>query len=146
MIKKKELSILVIGTVILVAAYFYLDTSNTLFGVISDKITPVNWDEVKPREIVKNSIPIELLETNGHSCKGTAKTFDGIINHQYFVRGAELAEKLHYDIDAKTLIIPCDELKGEKSRLNVWYVVEESPKHSLKYEYFVTPWNEQEFP
>ena len=66
MIKKKELSILVIGTVILVAAYFYLDTSNTLFGVISDKITPVNWDEVKPREIVKNSIPIELLETNGN--------------------------------------------------------------------------------
>lgn len=49
MIKKKELSILVIGAVILVAAYFYLDTSNTLFGVISDKITPVNWDEVKPR-------------------------------------------------------------------------------------------------
>ena len=146
MVKKKELSMLVIGAVILVASYFYLDTSDTLFGVISDKITPVNWDEVKSREIVKNSISIELLETNGNSCKVTAEAFDLIIDHKYFVRSSELAEKLHYDENTNTLTIPCDELKGEKSRLNVWYVVEESPKHSLKYEYFVTLWDEQKSP
>lgn len=140
--KKKEISILAIGATLLVIAYFYLDTSNTLFGVITNPITPVNWDEVRPREIVKNSIPIQLLEKNDNSCKVSAETFDLIINHQYFVKSAELADKLKYDSDAKTLIIPCDKLQGDKSWLNVWYVIPEAPKHALKYEYFVTQWEE----
>ena len=31
-----------------------------------------------------------------------------------------------------------DKLKGESSALHVWYVLEGSPKHAAKYEYFVT--------
>jgi len=31
---------------------------------------------------------------------------------------------------------------GEKSRLNVWYMLEESPNHPTKYEYFITEWEE----
>ena len=34
-------------------------------------------------------------------------------------------------------------LEGDKSRLNVWYVIEESSTHSKKFQYFVTPWEEE---
>ena len=75
MVKKKETTYLIIGAVLLVAAYFYLDTSDTLLGVVEDRFSPVNWDEVQPRDIVKNSIPIELLDTNGNSCTVIGENF-----------------------------------------------------------------------
>jgi len=141
MVKKKETTYLVIGAILLVAAYFYLDTSDTLFGVVSDQFSPINWDEVHTRDLVKNSIPIELLDTNGNSCKVIAENFVMITNSPYFERNHEVTEKLQYDAQEKTLVVPCDELQGEKSRLNVWYVVEESAMHSLKWEYFITAWD-----
>ena len=141
MAKKKEISILVIGAVLLVAAYFYLDTSDSLFGVVFNQFEPINWDEIFERNIVKNSIPIELLDTNGNSCTVTGENFEMITAHEYFVRDNEVTERLQYDSQEKTLIVPCDELQGEKSRLNVWYVVEESINHSLKWEYFITAWD-----
>ena len=141
MAKKKEISILVIGAVLLVGAYFYLDTSDSLFGVVTSSFEPVDWDEVLPRNIVKNSIPIELLDTNGNSCTVTGKNFVMITQHQYFIRNQEVTEKLQYDVQEETLVVPCNELQGEKSRLNVWYVVEESPKHPMKWEYFITAWD-----
>jgi len=141
MVKKKETVYLVIGAVLLVAAYFYLDTSDTLFGVVSDPFLPLNWDEIHPRDIVKNSIPIELLETNGNSCTVTGKNFVMITAGPHFDRNHEVTEKLQYDAQEMTLIVPCEELQGEKSRLNVWHVVEEAPTHSLKWEYFITAWD-----
>lgn len=141
MVKKKETAYLVIGAVLLVAAYFYLDTSDTLFGVVSDQILPVNWDEVHTRDTVKNSIPIVLLDTSGNSCTVIGKNFEMITNSPYFDRNHEVTEKLQYDAQEETLVVPCDELQGEKSRLNVWYVVEEAPQHGLKWEYFITAWN-----
>lgn len=134
---------LIAGAIMLVLAYFYLDTSDTLFGVVEDKFTKVDWDQVKPRDIVKNSIPIELLETNGSSCKVSGETFFMIIDHPYFVKYQEVSDQLEYDKEEGTLIVPCEQLQGEKSRLNVWYVVEESPVHSMKWEYFITDWNEE---
>ncbi len=65
-----------------------------------------------------------------------------IIDHQYFVRSDELANKLQFDRENQTFILPCDELAGEKSRLNVWYVIPEAKKHAEKYEYFITEWEE----
>ena len=109
---------------------------------ILEPYTEVNWDEVLPRNIVKNSIPITLLEDYGGKCKVSAQNFDKILSHNYFVKDKELALKLDYDNENETLVLPCDLLKGEKSRLNVWYVVEESPKHSKKYQYFVTAWED----
>ena len=141
MAKKKEISILVIGAVLLVGAYFYLDTSDSLFGVVTSSFEPVDWDEVLPRNIVKNSIPIELLDTNGNSCTVTGKNFEMITAHNYFIRNQGVTEKLQYDVQEETLVVPCNELQGEKSRLNVWYVVEESPKHPMKWEYFITAWD-----
>lgn len=113
-----------------------------MFTGFIEQFTPVDWSEVKEREIVKNSIPIILLERNSENCLVTAEKFDYIINFSAFVRAEEMAKKLQYDRNGKTIILPCNELQGDKSRLNVWFVIKEAPKHATKYQYFITPWNE----
>ena len=141
MVKKKESAVLIIGAVLLVSAYFYLDTSESLFGVAINQLEPLNWDEIFPRNIVKNSIPIELLDTNGNSCLVTAENFEMITSFHLFVRSHEVTEELQYDAQEKTLIMPCDELQGEKSRLNVWFVIEEDKGHPNEWKYFITAWD-----
>ena len=143
MVKKKEITYLIIGAVLLVAAYFYLDTSNSLLGVIIDPLNPVAWDEIATRSIVKNSIPIELLDKNGNSCTVTGETFAMILDHPYFIKSNEISKKLQFDSQEKTLVVPCEELQGEKSRLNVWYVVEDSQQHAMKWKYFITAWDDK---
>ena len=56
------------------------------------------------------------------------------------MRSAELANELNFDRDSATLTLNCNLLAGEKSRLDIWYVTEESGKDSKKYEYWITPW------
>ena len=108
MVKKKESAVLIIGAVLLVSAYFSLDTSESLFGVAINQLEPLNWDEIFPRNIVKNSIPIELLDTNGNSCLVTGENFEMITSFVYFVKSHEVTEKLQYDAQEKTLILPFD--------------------------------------
>ena len=140
---KKEQKIFAISMAALVIfAFFYLQRSDSLLGSLLEQFSEPNWDEVAERNIVKNSIPIILLTELDGKCVMTAQKFDVIIEHAYFIRGNELARELNYDSIEKTLMIPCDLLEGEKSRLDVWYALEESPKHSKKYQYFITPWNE----
>ncbi len=141
--KKKEQKIFAISMAALVIfAFFYLQRSDSLLGSLLEQFSEPNWDEVVERNIVKNSIPIVILEELNGKCMVTGQKFDVIFEHPYFMRGDDLARELNYDSDEKTLMIPCDLLEGEKSRLNVWYALEESSKHSKKYQYFVTPWNE----
>ena len=137
---QKIFVIVAIGLVIL--GLFYSLNSGSLFGKFLEQVGPVDWDEVKQREIVKNSIPVTVLEDMGGKCKVHGEKFDMIIDHQYFVRSDELANKLQFDRENKTLILSCEELTGEKSRLNVWYVIPEAEKHATKYEYFITEWEE----
>jgi len=140
---KKTQKIFVIGAAALVIiAALFLQSSDTLFGAFLEQYTEPNWDEVIERNIVKNSIPVTLLEEDGSKCKVKAQKFDVIIEHQYFIRGEELAQELNYDKENETLMLSCELLKGEKSRLNIWYATEESQKHSKKYEYYVTTWDE----
>ena len=140
---KKEQKIFAISMAALVIfAFFYLQRSDSLLGSLLEQFSEPNWDEVAERNIVKNSIPIILLTELDGKCVMTAQKFDVIIEHAYFIRGNELASELNYDSDEKTLMVPCDLLESEKSRLDVWYALEESPKHSKKYQYFITPWNE----
>lgn len=141
MVKKKETVYLIIGAVVLVSAYFYLDTSDSLFESIVKQVEPVKWDEIVPRNIVKNSIPIEVLETNGNSCLVTGETFEMILNHDYFIKNHEVSEKLQYDAQENTLVVPCKELQGDKSRLNVWYVTEDDTRYPTAWKYFITPWD-----
>ena len=140
---KKEQKIFVIAMgVLVILAFIYVPQSNTLFGSFFESFSEPNWNEVSERNIVKNSIPIILLEEQGTKCLVNAEKFDVIIDHQYFVRGNELERELNYDRTDKTLLLSCDLLKGEKSRLNIWYATEEAKKHSKKYQYFITPWDE----
>jgi len=140
---KKTQKIFVIGAAALVIiAALFLQSSDTLFGAFLEQYTEPNWDEVTERNIVKNSIPVTILDEDGSKCKVTAQKFDDIIEHQYFIRGEELAQELNYDKENETIMLSCDLLKGETSRFNVWYATEESQKHSKKYQYFITIWDE----
>ena len=140
---KKEQKIFVIAMgVLVIFVFLYVPQSNTLFGSFFESFSEPNWNEISERNIVKNSIPIILLEEQGTKCLVKAEKFDVIIDHQYFVRGNELERELNYDRTDKTLLLSCDLLKGEKSRLNIWYATEEAKKHSKKYQYFITTWDE----
>ena len=135
-------TILLISIIGLSASIYFYDSSNSLLGQVLDPFESPIWDEVANRNIVKNSIPIILLdETFGGQCKVSAENFELIISHQYFVKSNQLSNELKYDPLEKTLLVSCDKLVGEKSRLHVWYATEEAKKHPTKYEYFVTAWN-----
>ena len=140
--KKGEKIFAIAMAALVIITIIYFQRSDSLLGSLSEQFSEPNWDEVAKRNIVKNSIPVVLLEEQDGKCKVTAQKFDAIIEHPYFIRGNELAQELNYDKEGETLMLPCDLLEGEKSRLNVWYALEESSKHSKKYQYFVTPWNE----
>jgi len=133
------LGIIVIGIVIVFLA---TDTSGSILGKQMESFTAPNWDEVRERDIVKNSIPIELLDETDQGCTVTAEKFHQIIDHHFFVKAEQLAKKLEYDRENNTLVIPCKDIQDEKSRLNVWYATTESSKHAEKYEYFITKWEE----
>ena len=126
---------------LVVSGFIYSFNSNTIFSQFFESFTPINWDEVHERDIVKNSIPIKLIEKMNGDCKVSALKFAMIIDFDLFVRSEELANELKFDREDTTIILPCDELEGEKSRLNVWIAIEESDKHPNKYEYFITPWD-----
>ena len=140
----QKLLALIGGGVIVVLAYFYLDTSDSILDKTIERFEPVNWEEVHARNIVKSSIPITLLSQNGDKCTTSACLIDAILDHDYFVQNANLASDLHYDAEKETIVVACDQLKGEKSRLNIWFVTEESSTHATKYEYFITEWESAE--
>ena len=133
------LGIIIIGIVVV---FFVTDTSESVFMQSMEPFTAPNWDEVRERDIVKNSIPIEILDETNQGCIVIAKKFYQIIDQNYFVKSDQLVNELKYDRENNTLIIPCEFIQDEKSRLNIWYVITESPKHAEKYEYFVTEWEE----
>jgi len=148
--KKKEIIFFIGMVIIVIAGFFYVQDKNTMFTQLtgqvseqlSEQLSDVNWNEVTQRNIVKNSIPIVLITDHGDQCIVDAGDFNLIIDHNYFERSGDLIRELNYDRENNVLTIACYMLQGEKSRLNVWYVVEESETHANKYEYFVTAWEE----
>ena len=139
--KKNDLMFLIAIGIVIILVLIYMPIEKSMFGVFLEQFSKVNWNEVKERNIVKNSIPIIFLEEKGSSCIVNADNFDLIISHEYFERSADLERELNYDSESETLLVSCDLLDGEKSRLHVWYALKESEKHATKYEYFITPWN-----
>ena len=132
--------VLVIGVAIaIILAYFYLPWEDSFFGLLVDNFLPLNWDEILPRNIVKNSVIIELENEENGMCTMSTRKFIGIVEHDYFIKSEEFINKVQYDKESETVTLPCDELPGEQARLHVWYVKEEAPKHGTKYEYFITP-------
>ncbi len=139
--KKNDLMFLIAIGIVIILVLIYMPIEKSMFGVFLEQFSKVDWNEVKERNIVKNSIPIIFLEEKGSSCIVNADNFDLIISHEYFERSADLERELNYDSESETLLVSCDLLDGEKSRLHVWYALKESEKHATKYEYFITPWN-----
>ena len=139
--KKNDLIFLIAIGIVVILVLIYMPIEESMFGVFLEQFSKVNWNEVKERNIVKNSIPIIFSEEKGSSFIVNADNFDLITSHEYFVRSADLERELNYDSESDTLLISCDLLDGEKSRLHVWYAIKESEKHATKYEYFITPWN-----
>jgi len=139
--KKNDLIFLISIGIVIILVLIFVPIEKSMFGVFLEQFSKVNWSEVKERNIVKNSIPIIFLEEKASSCIVNADNFDLIISHEYFVRSADLERELNYDSESETLLVSCDLLDGEKSRLHVWYAIKESEKHPTKYEYFITSWN-----
>jgi len=141
-LKNRDQKIFVlVASGLVVVGFFYSFYSNTIFSQFFEEYTPVNWDEVHDRNIIKNSIPIELIEKMNGDCKVSVEKFFMIVDHEPFIRSKELVDKLQFDRENHTIILPCDKLEAEKSRLNVWIAIEDSDKHPNKYEYFITPWD-----
>ena len=132
----------VVGMAALVVfAFFYMQDKNSLLSEFFEFYAPPDWDEVSPRDIVKNSIPITLLGMDGKDCAVEAMRFDSIIDHRYFVKGEQLANELNYKRELNRLTVPCEELDAEKSELVIWYATEEAGKHATKYQYWIKEWN-----
>jgi len=133
--------IILIPIVLAVIVVFFLFTNpieNTLLGSQLEKFTSVDWSEVKERDIVKNTVPIELIESQDITCKVYAEKFYLIVDHDYFTNSKKLINELDFDNSTSTLFLPCEELSYDSPALHVWYVLEESDRHSGKYEYFIT--------
>ncbi len=139
--KKNDLMFLIAIGIVVILVLIFAPIEKSMLGVFLEQFSKVDWNEVKERNIVKNSIPIMLLEEKDSRCIVNADDFDLIISHEFFERSADLERELNYDSDNETLLFSCDLLDGEKSRLHVWYALKESEKHATKYEYFITPWN-----
>lgn len=139
--KKEETFFLIGAAGLVIIGLLFIPLDYGYLGIIIDSILPLNWDEVREREIVKNAIPINLLDEDGENCKVTADRLDAIIDQVSFVRSSEFESQVKYDREDSTAIFPCDMLKGEKSKLTMWYVDEEGPKHPTKFEYWITDWN-----
>ena len=140
---KKQEKIFVLGAAVaLVIIFVFGPWQNSYFGLLVESITGPNWDELSPHDIVKNEIPLTLLEKIDGSCKMFAENLGNVITHQYFIRGQEFANKVSFDPKNDTIIIPCEMTEGERSRLHVWYVKEEATRYGGDFKYFVTPWND----
>jgi len=140
--KKQEKIFVLVAAAVVIVVFIFVPWSNSYFGLLLDTFTGPNWDELNPHDVVKNVIPITLLEKTDNNCKMSAENLDNVIEHQYFIRGKEFAQTVKFDAKNSTVVLPCEIIDGEKSRLHVWYIKEEAPRHGGTYKYFVTPWND----
>ncbi len=141
MASRKEKYFVVGMAALVVFAFFYMQDKESLVSEFFDRFTSPNWDELSLRNIVKVSIPITLLESDGSNCKVEAMRFNDIIDHPYFVKGEQLADELNHDREQNTITITCVKLDAEISELVIWYATEEAGKHATKYQYWIKEWN-----
>jgi len=142
MTKRQEKIFVIVAVALVIFGLFYFPLSNSYLGYLIQPLMEPNWDEIHPKFIVKNSVMISLVEKENSNCKVLAERFGGITAHKFFIKGEELVKKLNFDSDNETIVLPCDLLHGDQSRLHIWYVIDESPNDQNKYRYFVTELNQ----
>lgn len=140
--KRQEKIFVLVAVAIVIAIFIFTSWSNSYFGFLVDTVIGPNWDELNPHDVVKNVIPITLIEKLDNNCKMSAENLENVIGHQYFIMGEEFAKAVNYDIKNKTIVLPCEMIKDEKLRLHVWYIKEDAPRHGGTYKYFVTPFDD----
>jgi len=135
--KKKDIAVLIVSITIAGIILTNVSSNDTILGTILESSLEPEWEELPPRNIVKNTIPITLLERN-NECLVTAKLLDKIIEQEDFTQGDKLANKLNYDDKEQTIKIRCEELVGETSNLHIWFIIPDSPKYADRFTYFIT--------
>ena len=100
---------------LVIFGFIYALNSDTLFGTFLESLKPVKWNEIISRNIVKNAIPIEILEIQNGICNIKAENFELILNAPEFNKSQELARELNYDNSTKTIKMSCDKIPGEKT-------------------------------
>ena len=135
--KRDDIIFLSIAIIVAGIIFANISSEDTIFGVLIDPIIEPKWDELKPRDIVKNTIPIKVLERNG-DCLVSAEKLDLILDHEDFIQSDKLDRKLNYDREKNTIKIVCDKLIDDVMNLHVWYVIPEASKDAGKFTYFIT--------
>ncbi|HII36289.1 MAG TPA: hypothetical protein HA319_04500 [Nitrosopumilaceae archaeon] len=136
--KKQEKIFVFVGAGVFIAVLIFVPWSNSYFGLFVETFLEPDWNEISPHDVVKNVIPITLIKKTDNICEMFAENLDNVIDHQYFVRGKEFAQSVRFDAKNKTVVLPCEMIDSDKSRLHVWYIKEEAPRHGGTYKYFVT--------
>ena len=139
MASKNEKIFVVATSILVIIGLVYSFSNETLVGSVLNP-EELNWNDVHPRHIIKSSIPITLLDSDGEECRVSAQNFDRITKHAEFIKGKQLEEKLSYDVNNETLLFPCGDITDEKLRLVVWYVSPASDKFPGEYDYFLKEW------
>lgn len=128
----------IMASVGLLIVLLFVPLSESYLGFLFDIFSEPEWNDISLSYLVKNSIPITLIESKNNVCIMSAQNFDKILSPDYFIRSNDLANILNFNKIEKTITISCDELIGKQSTLNVWYITEDSPKHAGKFQYFIT--------
>ena len=135
--KKDDIVFLSIAIIVAGIILINITSEDTILGVITESIREPKWDELKPRDIVKNTIPVKVLERNG-GCLVSAEKFDLILDHGDFIRSDKLERQLNYDRERNTIKIACEKLIDDAMNLHVWYVIPEASDSTEKFTYFIT--------
>ncbi len=59
--RDQKILVIVAAGLVVLGLYYSLNTENSMFNQFLEQVGPVDWDEVHPRDIVKNSIPVTVL-------------------------------------------------------------------------------------
>ena len=135
--KKDEVIFLIIAIVVAGIILVNISSADTILGVITDQIYEPEWDKLKPRDIIKNTVLIQVLERNGN-CLVSAEKLNLALDHQDFIYGEKLGKELNYDRKEKTINISCDKLIEDEMNLHIWIVIPEAPKYADRFTYFIT--------
>jgi len=142
MSKRQEKIFVLAAASIVIVALFYFPISESYLGFLLKPFEEPDWETIHPKYIVKNSLVISLIESDGENCKLSAKGLNNIVGHQFFTQAEDFSNKVNFEKNSETIKLPCKVLSEDESRLHIWYVTEDSPIFSNIYKYNVSPLSE----
>jgi len=135
--KKDDIIFLSIAIIVAGIILVNIVSEDTILGVITESFREPEWDGLKPRDVVKNTIPITVLEKNGN-CLVSAERLDIIFDHTEFIQSDRLERELNYDREKNTIKIGCGGLTDDTMNFHIWFVIPEASKSAERFTYFIT--------